>query len=140
MINAHTLLARSWIRHEQRGIQRFITLLPRYKDDQLPIPAYYLGDEPYEWLINGCTEDEWSGIPLTPDILTRSGFTIANDNEWIRSYRTENNFYVTWIVHKGGPYGEIGDIIVADERKIEFVHELQLMYFATCKKLLNINL
>jgi hypothetical protein len=135
MINGHTLLPRSWIRHDLRGIQRFVTLLPRYRDAQLPIPAYYLGDEPLEWLINGCTEDEWSGISLTPAHLLRNGFVLRQDNEWITSYGLPNNFFVTWINDIKSPLAPRGSIITGPgEIPIAFVHELQLQYLASTRK------
>lgn len=128
MIKATTLLPGSWIIHDKLGLMRFTSLV-------CMLQGKGQFSNSFIWLINGAAENEWNGIPLTPEALLDNGFKLRRDNEWIISYALPNNFFVTWINHQQSPIGPKGSIVTEPgENPIEFVHELQLQYMAATQK------
>lgn len=132
MINARDLLPMSWIACRM-GIQRVISITPGHiSPDYPPLQV--------KWLINGDEEEAYSGIPLTQELLRRNKWMSHRDDEHAAIFRLPGNFYCAFIKKDDGVF-HAGDIIVQDEYcPIQFVHELQLQYFAKVGKHLNFDL
>lgn len=133
MINARDLLPMSWIANAKGYNARVTTCVPRY--GRTPETAHL-----FEWIINGEDEGYWSGIPLTPEMLRRNKWQRWKDDDHMQSYVLLYDFYCTFIKNDDGVF-KAGAIVVNDEmRVIQFVHELQLQYFAKVGKHLNFDL
>ena len=84
---------------------------------------------------DGCFYGEWQAepIPLTEEILLKCGFEFF-DNE-----RIFNNFVIEDF-HNGNYYFTAGEGIKLHEKHIEYLHQLQNLYFSLTGEELNVKL
>lgn len=73
--------------------------------------------------------DRISGIPLTEEWLLNFGFELKNNN----SYFNEIKYGIWYNKQKIEPY-EIGFYCAISDVKLDYVHELQNLYFSLTKK------
>lgn len=75
-------------------------------------------------------------IPLTPDILIKAGFVNVRDNHWcVPSSKASNSFEVClWPDHVSYTKGNNHHV------KINYLHQLQNLYYSLTQQELKINL
>lgn len=135
MIVGTDLLPMSWIADKHGHAVRAISIVPGHVDPNYP-PLKI------EWYINSEPEEAWQGIPLTPQFMKGAGFRVS---EGVR-------FFVVALPvtkQRGAPHLLIAKAVDAlpykslamyDGRPLDFVHELQLMYFAETRQHLIIDI
>lgn len=89
--------------------------------------------------------DEIRPIPLTKEWLLKFGFTNYENESWFWSFdfnSKQETFKVFQLTANGEPFGLWGGLVGCPQlmKKIEFVHQLQNLYFCLCGKELDLTL
>lgn len=128
MINARDLLPMSWIANNKGFYARVVTTLP------IEIPTFFpVGD--IKWLINGEPEENWSGIPLTPELMRKIGWIVKDGKKTVVSIPVPmlgirpDTYGGVWFFKEVTGDHKAGDICCGHRmRQLKFLHELQNHY------------
>jgi hypothetical protein len=101
----------------------------------------FIYERPGWYVINGCPQSDISPIPLTPELLEKCGFEkgansiyITEDEKWFIYF----NEYRIWLQTER--QGDSEYICERMEIKIQYLHQLQNLYFSLVGEELIINL
>lgn len=82
--------------------------------------------------------EQLQGIPLTPLILEKCGFTKSSNGPYFDKYRLPNGYRIAHCVEntntdaEGRPYHTKGFYCGATDREIKYLHRLQNLIYEIC--------
>jgi hypothetical protein len=105
--------------------------------------TYYIDSNDFKYVDSDTGLIPFSPILLTEEILLKCGFEKhSNSNEFWNLYTLKNGWYISQALHEENSASvKMGLFYWSDEYvELQYLHQLQNLYFALTKKELNIQL
>ena len=132
MIAANELRMGNWVKSNNPHDGRFVKF--KYFHEDLHVAFFY------KEAIGAFTKDI-VGIPLTPEILEKCGLKNGNSELDRNVFYSTNKHLAQFSVNISGSFGiYVGVFIALRSVHLEYLHQLQNLYFALTNSELTINL